>query len=68
MRRLSAWRTSLGALRFRCDFTGQEFRSAFQATPEDLAKIPAEATMELRCEVCRQRHTFQMSQCSIDDE
>jgi hypothetical protein len=48
--------------------TGQEFSSPFQATAEELAKIPADATMELRCEVCRQRHTFKMSQCSIDED
>ena len=30
--------------------------------------MPPKATMELQCEVCKQRHAFDMTQCSILDD
>jgi hypothetical protein len=58
----------MGILVFRCPMTLQTFRSQFKATAEELRGIPPTATMELRCEICRQRHVFLVRQCTLDDQ
>ena len=57
----------MGALVFRCPTTHEPFRSNFRATPEELKRISRAATMELRCEICKQRHVFVVTECTIDD-
>jgi hypothetical protein len=48
----------MGALVFRCPTTYEIFRSNFRATREELKRISSTATMELRCEICKERHVF----------
>jgi len=57
----------MGFLVFRCRTTGKKFRSNFRATVEELKSLSPQATMALRCEVCQQRHSFDLAQCSIAD-
>jgi hypothetical protein len=58
----------MGALIFCCPTTHRTFRSNFRATSEELKKISPTATMELRCEICNERHTFVVGQCTVDDK
>jgi hypothetical protein len=57
----------MGALVFRCPSTREPFRSDFRATREELKRISPTATMELRCEICKERHLFVVTECTIDD-
>jgi hypothetical protein len=56
----------MGALVFRCPTTQKTFRSDFRATDEELKCISPAATMELRCEICRERHVFVLRECTVD--
>jgi hypothetical protein len=58
----------LGFLVFRCHGTGKRFRSNFKATTEELQSLPPRTAMELRCDVCGQRHRFDLAQCSIEED
>jgi hypothetical protein len=58
----------MGALVFRCPTTHEPFRSNFRATPEELKRISPAATMELRCEICKERHVFVVIECTTDDQ
>ena len=58
----------MGALVFRCPTTHEPFRSNFRATPEELKRISPVATMELRCEICKERHVFVVIECTIGDQ
>lgn len=58
----------MGALVFRCPTTHEAFRSNFRATSEELKRISSTATMELRCEICKGRHLFVVTECTIDDQ
>lgn len=58
----------MGALVFRCPNTHEPFRSNFRATAEELKRISPAATMELRCEICKRRHVFVVTECTIDDQ
>jgi len=58
----------MGALVFRCPATHEAFRSNFRATSEELKRISSTATMELRCEICKGRHLFVVTECTIDDQ
>jgi len=58
----------MGALVFRCPTTHEPFRSNFRATSEELKRIPRTATIELRCEICKEHHTFVVAECTVDDK
>lgn len=58
----------MGALIFRCPTTHRTFRSNFKVTSEELKNLPRSASMTLRCDVCRERHLFVLSECTIDEE
>lgn len=57
----------MGALVFRCPNTLKTFRSNFRATADELKKVSPNATMTLRCEICKKRHEFVVAECSIDE-
>ena len=59
---------TVGFLIFRCRITGKQFRSNFRATPEDLKDVPPKSSIEILCEVCKERHRFDIAQCSIADD
>ncbi len=58
----------MGALVFRCPGTGETFRTGFSASRDELMQLPRGATIELRCDVCRQRHVFILAECQIQDD
>jgi hypothetical protein len=57
----------MGTLVFQCPATGQRFDTGFQATRDELKAIPPTATMQLRCEICRGRHSFIVIECDIKE-
>jgi hypothetical protein len=58
----------MGRLMFCCAETGREFDSGFRGTAEDLSRIPADYTMNVRCSVCHKLHPFTVRQARINDE
>jgi hypothetical protein len=58
----------MGELVFRCKKTGAEFNSGFRAEPSELASLPADAKLTLRCRVCGERHEFKLAEALIREE
>jgi hypothetical protein len=57
----------VGDVIFRCEKTGQEFDSGFQANSGDLQFLPADAKIRLRCRICGDFHEFKFISAKIDD-
>ncbi len=57
----------MGEVVFRCPKTGQEFESGFRASPSDLQLLPKDATMNLLCRVCGEKHEFKFTEGHITD-
>jgi len=57
----------MDALIFQCPSTHRTFRSNFRATREELTKIPRTAVIQLRCEICKEHHTFVVAECTVED-
>jgi hypothetical protein len=58
----------MGALIFKCPTTHRTFRSNFKVTSEELKGLPPAASMQLRCDICKERHVFVLAECAVDDE
>ena len=58
----------MGVLIFKCPTTHRTFRSNFKVTSAELKEIPPAKTMQLRCEICKERHVFVLSECTVDSE
>lgn len=54
-----------GRLMFACPATREEFDSGFQFSADDLAKVPREYTMRVRCRSCLQVHEFSLANAWI---
>jgi hypothetical protein len=35
---------------------------------EELKDLPPAASMQLRCDICKERHVFVLAECAVDDE
>jgi hypothetical protein len=57
----------VGDVIFRCQKTGQEFESGFQANARDINLLPADAKIHLRCRICGDLHEFKFASAKIDD-
>ncbi len=55
----------LGKLIFKCPVTGEKFDSGFQSTRAELANMPADGQMTLRCPICRENHIFKVIEGEI---
>jgi len=58
----------MGALIFKCPTTHRTFRSNFKVTSEELKGLPPAASMQLRCDICKERDVFVLAECAVDDE
>jgi hypothetical protein len=58
---------TVGDVIFRCQRTGQEFDSGFQANSGDMQFLPADAKIRLRCRICGEFHEFQFASAKIDE-
>ena len=57
----------MGEVVFRCPKTGQEFESGFRASRSDLQLLPKEATVNLLCRFCGEKHEFKFAEGRITD-
>jgi hypothetical protein len=57
----------VGKVIFRCQTTGKEFDSGFQADLSDKGSLPADSKMQLRCKICGELHEFKLSDARISD-
>ena len=57
----------MGDVIFRCEKTGQEFDSGFQANPRDVDVLPPDAKIRLRCRICGELHEFEFASAKIGE-
>jgi hypothetical protein len=57
----------VGEVIFRCEKTGEEFGSGFQANSGDMQYLPANAKMRLRCRICGDFHEFEFADAKIGE-
>ena len=57
----------VGEVVFRCEKTGQEFDSGFQANSGDMQFLPTDAKMRLRCRICGNFHEFKFASAKIGE-
>jgi hypothetical protein len=56
-----------GWLMFRCTKTGEAFDSGFRFAPNELASVPLECKLNIRCKSSLALHEFKLADSWIDD-